>query len=708
MRRKIKIRYYLTSFAVVETVLVLLLLFFMNSRKDEILTNATVRLQDTYQSVFNNFSLQGQTIYSDISSRPEILKIISDADTANQKEKALLRSRLYDILNPFYEKLKSLDVVQLHFHLSDGTTFLRFNMPWLFDDNLTKVRYSINYILSEKQPVEGFEHGRYNSAFRYVFPITKYNVFIGSFETSIHFKDFKKNLFKIFPAEYFLIVNKEAINKEYTISALNQYTKTSLNGDYLIEPSELKNNDCAPLKKNNLEEILQFIKTDVTGNLQKRIAFSHLLKSNGKYYIISFVPVQNTEKRIGAYLVSVVENNDITLYNDFTLRLIAGTFFLVLIISLLYVNNKIIKHKKLIESDLKFLQLFLETIPNPVFFMDYSGKYKGCNSEFADILRLRKEDILGKGAYEILTEELAGILSRDDKKLMKTAEKQTYEARITYSDGRVHDVIIVKAPVMSYRRSYGIVGSLLDVTERKQMEQLLVNNARIASMGELITAIAHNWRQPLNEIGLTIADIEDAFEFGQLDKDYLRDSVQSAMNTLHSISNTINEFRSFYKPTEVPDEFEIGLAVEDTLKMFTEAIESSGISCISTLLKDIKVKGYESEFKQVFLSILNNAKDAVTENLIRNSEKAGSGRIEINMSRESNKKVTVTVADNGGGIPERVINRIFDPYFTTKMQGKGIGMGLYLGKIIIEHKMKGRLYAVNSGSGAVLTIELGY
>ncbi|MBF0465468.1 MAG: PAS domain S-box protein [Nitrospirae bacterium] len=701
MQRKIKLKYYFAAFAAIEAVLVLLLLFFMNTTKNETLSRATNQLRVNYQSVFSNFSLIGHSIYCDISSRPEILKIISDANSADKNGKTLLRNNLYNMLSPFYEKLKDLDVVQLHFHLSDGTTFLRFNKPGLYDDYLKDARYSINFVLRRKVPVEGFEHGLYFSAFRYVFPIFKDNVFVGSFETSVHFSGFEKSLFMKLPAEYVFMVNKESINKKPADSTLHKYTQNYISDDFLIEPSDIGNNCYASLKRGNTEKILRMIKPNVAGILKRKLSFSRLLKFDDKYYIISFLPILSTEKHVDAYLLSVSENRDIKLYEDFFLRLVAGTLILILIISLLYINNKTIKHKKIIESDLKFLQLFLETIPHPVFFTDYNGKVMGCNKEFADIVRVRRRDIINHLAHEILPEELYNILSIKDTELLNNGTKQIYEARITYSDGKIHDVIVVKAQVVSKSKGYGIVGSLLDVTEHKRIEQMLVNNARMASMGELITAIAHNWRQPINEIALTIGDIEDAFEFGQLDKAYLRESVQSAMSTLHSISDTISEFRTFYKHSDVLEEFDVGSAVEDTLKKFTEAIESLGIKCKVKLLENVKVKGYESEFKQVFLSILNNAKDAIMDTALNDNI----GNIEITMSTESNK-VAVSVADDGGGIPERVLNRIFDPYFTTKMQGKGIGMGLYLGKIIIEHKMKGRLFAHNADGGAVFTIEL--
>ncbi|QWR77240.1 ATP-binding protein [Candidatus Magnetomonas plexicatena] len=701
MQREIKLKYYVTAFAAVETVLALLLFFFMTTTKNEILSSATSQLRGNYQSVFSNFSLIGHSIDCDISSRAEILKIISDADSADKDGKTLLRNNLYTILSPFYEKLKDLDIVQLHFHLSDGTTFLRFNKPGAFDDYLKDARYSVNSVLRNKIHVEGFEHGLYFSAFRYVFPIIKDNVLVGSFETSVHFSGFERNIFKKLPAEYVFMVKKESISKKPASSTLHKYTENYISDDYLIEPSDIGNSGYAPLKKDTTEKILLLAKNAVANALKRSLSFSHLLKYNDKYYIISFLPILSTEKHVDAYLLSVLENRDIKLYEDFVLKLVAGTLILILIISLLYINNKTIKHKKILESDLKFLLLFLEAIPNPVFLTDYSGKFMSCNREFADIVRLRRRDIIDRLIHEILSEELVNILSMNDKELMRTGAKQVYEARITYSDGKIHDVIVVKAQVLSMSRGYGIVGSLLDVTERKRMEQMLVNNSRLASMGELITAIAHNWRQPLNEIALTIGDIEDAFEFGQLDKTYLKDSVQSAMSTLRSISDTISEFRSFYKHSDVSEEFDVGLAVEDTLKKFTESIESFGIKCKATLLENVKVKGYESEFKQVILGVLNNAEDAIMDNTAVNEP----GNIEVSMNMESDK-VTVSITDNGGGISERVFNKIFDPYFTTKMQGKGIGMGLYLGKIIIEHKMKGRLYAHNAGDGAVFTIEL--
>jgi signal transduction histidine kinase len=259
-----------------------------------------------------------------------------------------------------------------------------------------------------------------------------------------------------------------------------------------------------------------------------------------------------------------------------------------------------------------------------------------------------------------------------------------------------------------------------EVEQRRQKEKMLIQQSKNAAMGEMIGAIAHQWRQPLNALGLIIQDIEDAHIFGQLNKDYIEDTVKRSMGQIQFMSDTIDSFRNFFRPAKNKVQFDVKEAVGGVITMFTAQLMANFIAYRfgslsgGTLYKDIAevecesdttVLSYENEFKQVVLNLMTNAKDAIIERREKGLMEE-EGLIKIEFCGTPEGKVIVRVSDNGGGIPPEIIDRIFEPYYTTKEQGKGTGIGLYMAKAIVEENMGGRLRAENNADGAVFTIEL--
>jgi signal transduction histidine kinase len=217
-------------------------------------------------------------------------------------------------------------------------------------------------------------------------------------------------------------------------------------------------------------------------------------------------------------------------------------------------------------------------------------------------------------------------------------------------------------------------------------------------MGEMIGNIAHQWRQPLAAVAAIVQDIEDAYEYKELDKKYLADSVEKTMKQLNYMSRTIDDFRNFFKPNKEKIEFSIQKIIEDTMSFVEKSFAYHNIKINFVVKKDSTIRGFSNEYSQTILNILNNSKDAILENKIE------AGQIEIKVDVNQQNQSVVTIQDNGGGIPDDIVDKIFDPYFSTKEQGKGTGIGLYMAKMIIEENMKGKLLADNLQNGAVFQI----
>ena len=231
--------------------------------------------------------------------------------------------------------------------------------------------------------------------------------------------------------------------------------------------------------------------------------------------------------------------------------------------------------------------------------------------------------------------------------------------------------------------------------ENTKQLQALQQQSKLASMGEMIGAIAHQWRQPLNVISTSIQNLKYDYEDGYLnDQKFVYDFIDKNKKTVMFMSKTIDDFRNFYRIDKEKSDFNIKEVTQSVIDMQIIQLNNNKIE-ISLEGEDFIFYGLESEYQQVILNLLNNAKDILVE---KNIEEP---KIEIILENRS----TISVKDNGGGISDEVLDRIFEPYFTTKEQGKGTGMGLYMSKMIIEDNMDCKLDVKNRDDGACFYIE---
>ena len=238
-----------------------------------------------------------------------------------------------------------------------------------------------------------------------------------------------------------------------------------------------------------------------------------------------------------------------------------------------------------------------------------------------------------------------------------------------------------------------------EIEKRRKQEQLLIQQSKLASMGEMIGNIAHQWRQPLNSLGLVIQNIQIAHEMGHLNDEFVDKSVKKAKLLTSTMSRTIDDFRSYFVPNKIKEDFSIIVSIDKALLLVESSFKHSNINLIKVINSTpLFVSGYKNEFIQALLNILNNAKDALIETSIENKE------IKIYFYKENNNAV-IKIEDNGLGIDKNIIDKVFDPYFTTKEEGKGTGIGLYMTKTIIENNMSGKLLVINN-KGATFIIKL--
>jgi signal transduction histidine kinase len=236
------------------------------------------------------------------------------------------------------------------------------------------------------------------------------------------------------------------------------------------------------------------------------------------------------------------------------------------------------------------------------------------------------------------------------------------------------------------------------IQEKEEQEKVMLHQSRQAAMGEMLESIAHQWRQPLNNIGLASANLSMQYALGTFNEKEFEDKIDIISTNINFMSATIDDFRNFLDPNQKMDYFSPYKLIQETLKILDAQFKNKNISYnINSKQNDIKFYGLENELKQVLLVLLNNSQDAL-------SEKNG-GNIDISiLSYEEN--VSLKVCDNGGGIDNSIIHQIFEPYFTTKFKSQGTGIGLYIAKNIIETRMKGSITVHNTADGCCFTIIL--
>jgi signal transduction histidine kinase len=241
------------------------------------------------------------------------------------------------------------------------------------------------------------------------------------------------------------------------------------------------------------------------------------------------------------------------------------------------------------------------------------------------------------------------------------------------------------------------------VGQLRQKDQLLIQQSKLASMGEMMGNIAHQWRQPLNIISLKKDILVDKYYDKQLSDDLVEEFEDDVDNTVQYMSKTIDDFRNFFSPSRQKELFSLKKAIDDSLNIIKASLINNYIKIIVEIEKDCFVNGYKNEFQQVLLNIINNSKDAILSAREKKTIKEGIVRI-IVLDKED--EVFIDICDNAGGIPDDIIEKIFEPYFTTKFKSKGTGIGLYMSKMIIENSMHGYIFATNRNEGACFSIKL--
>jgi len=237
-----------------------------------------------------------------------------------------------------------------------------------------------------------------------------------------------------------------------------------------------------------------------------------------------------------------------------------------------------------------------------------------------------------------------------------------------------------------------------EISENRKKDELLSHQSKLVAMGEMMGNIAHQWRQPLNALAGNVQFLREDFEDGSIDEKFVDKYIKDNMGFINFMSKTIDDFRNFFQTDKIKADFSILKCIEQPINILRPQLKEYQID-LDLRGDDFMVHDLQSEFQQVILNIVNNAKDALLENKINNP------KIKIETSVKDSCGFII-IQDNAGGIPDEVLSRVFEPYFTTKEQGKGTGIGLFMSKMIVVDNMQGEISVCNTEEGACFKIEL--
>ncbi len=302
-----------------------------------------------------------------------------------------------------------------------------------------------------------------------------------------------------------------------------------------------------------------------------------------------------------------------------------------------------------------------------------------------------KDDLIGNLATGCLMPSSA-------EKYIEFNKTKFQEVILLSKDGELIPAIIKITDITLKSKLFKMV-SVLDLTELKEKETLLLKQSRMAAMGEMISMIAHQWRQPLAAISSATASMKLKIAMNKADLKLFDKKIDEVGTYLQYMSKTIDDFRDFFKNDKRKCHFYLNELVDLSIKMILPALQTHGIDVTIQKKELSKIFLYENELVQVILNILNNAKDALVDN------KISKPYIDIQFEEKEQCQI-VTISDNAGGIPDHIINHIFEPYFSTKENKNGTGLGLYMCKIIIEKHCNGQILVNNTQEGCCFTIIL--
>lgn len=366
--------------------------------------------------------------------------------------------------------------------------------------------------------------------------------------------------------------------------------------------------------------------------------------------------------------------------------------------------------KRRVETEILVSSIF-ENAQVGICLTDSEYRYVKVNKTYCDIYGYTEEELIGRPFTMVVPpEDRPQLEMLHDRFLQEEADEIAQEWTVHRKDGSTLFIYATAGRLQTAEGEVYKITTISDVTElkeahnrQKEQESLLVQQSKLAAMGEMLGAIAHQWRQPLTAISGAVLNLNLKRELDMLDDDEFAQTLGDIERLTQRMSGTINDFMDFFRPGKERSRFELAQAVDEVLGLLSAQLTHRNIN-VEVSVEGVVIEGYKNELEQVLLNLLGNARDAFE------NKRIPTRLIRIYVS-EYDWKYDIVIEDNAGGIDEKILPRIGEPYFTTKGPGKGTGIGLYMSRMIIQNSFGGEIvagntYDENRRRGAVFVVSI--
>ncbi|MEA2098799.1 MAG: ATP-binding protein [Campylobacterota bacterium] len=720
-----------------------------------------------YETIYDYYKLLAKNTNEYVVNSKDTMDILKKLHGAKPQELNSIRSELKNHLDKSYSNLQQIDFEQLHFHLKNNHSFLRMHKVEKFGDDLTDIRYGVKLVNKTLKAVDGFEEGRIVNGMRFIFPlIDNEQNHLGSVEISVKSKGFIKRMKSYFASEIHFLVNKDVIDEKLFKDELEKHYKNSIESPlyYLERESEIHDEVYRNkvLKNNSLSsDISSFIKTDKAfahsykdqivsflpvKNIEgEKVAYFVIYTKNSDientlliYYFLNlmnifiFLLMLYINRKSYRYKLSVNKATlEVQCHRDIleTIVYVLNEFVtnnsfnqgvensLSKVIKILSVDRVYIFENHLLDKELVCSQKFefvkdhvsaeldnpeLQNVPycdaGIARWREVFQNHKRIEGLVKDLTGFEKEILESQNIKSILAmpiwfeDKFWGFIGFDDcqnERVWKDLERDVLKTLCSAF------ISALNKEKYSKNLHTQVQKQLKDI--RMKDEQLL-QQSKLAQMGDMVSMIAHQWRQPLNAISASSINLSLLSSMGMLEDTKVQEDSEFVQNQCQKMSATIDTFINFVKPSKESKEFNFKHTIDSIMDIMGAQLANHNIEVsIESIDENLSMIGHEDLLEQVIINILANARDAFEDISIENKS------IKIKIDSKGNIPI-ITIEDNAGGIPKNIADKIFNPYFTTKEQGKGTGLGLYMSKDIMKKSFAGDLKLENVEGGSCFTI----
>jgi PAS domain S-box-containing protein len=667
--------------------------------------------ETAYRSAIQMYGLATDIAFHEVIDRPQVRELLAQGATEGEAQHQA-RSELYRNLYPIYQKLRERNMRQLHFHLPDGRSFLRFHQPDRYGDPLFEARPSVRIANTEKRFVQGFESGKVSSGFRYVYPMAIDGRHIGSVETSVSFKAIRDAMTRLDTSrEYGFILRKADVAPKLFAGQERLYAPSSIDPDFLVEDPGLKLADSAPPPSAVAEALNRQLHgmTAVRQDLAAGKAFTVRADLAGEGpWAVSFIPVIDVTNSNAGYVVSYARAPFATLlHEDFVASVAISTLFLAAMLILLLRAQA---GRLALEREHHRLEAITDTMADGLYVMDTRGAITLINPAACEALGLQRDAVLGRIAHDLFHSHAVN----DNLPLARCSIYRNVTAGRSYqgeewfchSNGRLIPVEVAAAPLVDKGVNVGSVTAFRDITARKEIEKVLRKAKRSAESAsrvksEFLANMSHEIRTPMNGIiGLTDVVLDTPLAADQ--REYLQLVRRSADNLLTIINDVLDFSKVEAGRLEIERiPFDLRRVVDDTVRSLGIAADKKGLALRCMVSPELPHTwlGDPVRVQQILSNLVGNAVKFTTR-----------GEVLVSVGRNAGGRLRLTVSDTGIGIDAEHLAHIFEPFqqadgSVTRHFG-GTGLGLSITRRLVE-LMGGHIWVESTpGAGSRFHVTL--